>query len=80
MRDFMDCINYAISRTVSDVIGHHIFQCVFGSDEPRWVQRIKQGHVLPWMLMKRRQDQTDHAPVIRNRMLVSLRVQTHTVK
>jgi hypothetical protein len=80
MRDFVDCINYAISRAVSDIMGYHIFRCVFGSDEPRWLQRIKQGHVLPWMRKKNIDQTVTHAPVLMHRNIVSLRVQTHTVK
>jgi hypothetical protein len=80
LKEFVDCINYAISRAVSDILGHHIFQCVFGSDEPEWVRRIKAGHVLPWMLTKRHREQVTHAPVLMHRSIVSLRVQTHTVK
>jgi hypothetical protein len=81
MKDFyMDCMNYAISSIVSDILGGHILRCVFTDDKPHWLRRYQEGHVLPWMTIKRTERPWQHVPVLMHRCIVSLRVQTHTVK
>jgi hypothetical protein len=74
---FYDIMNEALAHA----IGQSITRFAFCSDErPRWLQRIKKGHVLPWMIQRHQVRLVSHAPVMMNRMICSLRLQTHLVK
>lgn len=77
MKDFITYLNEAIGHAIGQTITR--FAICF-DEKPRWLRRIKEGHVLPWMVPRTRNMTMLHASVVMNRMLMSLRVQTHTVK
>jgi hypothetical protein len=69
----------AVGASIRTNIGNYI-SMVLWNDEPLYIQRIKQGRILPWMLPKKRNETICHASVVTNRMICSMRVQTHTTK
>ena len=69
-------------KMMSEMMGHgKTVSCIMlYTERPRWLQRIKEGHILPWMIQRRPVRLVSHAPVMMNRMICSLRLQTHLVK
>ena len=79
MVNMFEMMQEAIGAAVHASIGGYLAAMVW-NDEPVWIQRIKQGQILPWMIPRTRNDTRCHAVVVTNRMICSLRVQTHTTK
>ena len=76
-RDLFSIIDMFAGEIASRMSG---LMVLWDNGEPRWLKRIKEGHVLPWMQRKTKDQTATHAPVLMHRSIVSLRVQTHTVK